>query len=56
LLKIEEVKLWICKILFMGRYIRQIEYESFSPEKINHQWIISNPEVNKLLSEARTGL
>lgn len=35
-----------------GKYIKQIEYKSFSPEKINHQWIISNPEVNKLLAEA----
>lgn len=35
-----------------GKYIKQIEYKSFSPEKINHEWIISTPEVNKLLSEA----
>jgi len=35
-----------------GKYIKQIEYKSFSPEKINHQWIISSPEVNKLLAEA----
>ena len=35
-----------------GKYIDQIEYSSFSPEKINLQWIISNPEVNSLLSEA----
>ena len=27
-------------------------HKSFSPEKINHEWIISTPEVNKLLSEA----
>ena len=31
---------------------KQIAYKSFSPEKICHEWIISNPEVNKLLSEA----
>ncbi len=35
-----------------GKYIKQIEYKSFSPEKVNHEWIISTPEVNKLLSEA----
>lgn len=35
-----------------GEYIKQIEYKSFSPEKINHKWIISTPEVNKLLAEA----
>jgi len=35
-----------------GKYIKQIEYNSFSPEKINHKWIISSPEVNKLLSVA----
>jgi len=35
-----------------GKYIKQIEYKSFMPEKINHQWIISSPEVNKLLAEA----
>ncbi len=35
-----------------GKHIKQIEYKSFSPEKINHEWIISTPVVNKLLSEA----
>jgi len=35
-----------------GQYSKQIEYESFSPEKIYHEWIISTPEVNKLLAEA----
>lgn len=35
-----------------GKYIKQIEYQSFSPEKICHIWIISSPEVNKLLSTA----
>ncbi len=35
-----------------GKQIKQIEYKSFSPEKINHEWIISTPEVNKLLAEA----
>lgn len=35
-----------------GEFIEQLEYKSFSPEKINKEWIISNPEVNSLLSEA----
>jgi len=35
-----------------GKYIKQIEYKSFSPEKINHEWIVSTPEVNKLLAKA----
>lgn len=35
-----------------GTFIKQIEYKSFSPEKINHEWIVSTPEINKLLAEA----
>jgi Fic family protein len=35
-----------------GKHIKQLEYKSFSPETINHEWIISTPEVNKLLAEA----
>ena len=35
-----------------GEYIKQTEYYSFSPKKIYHSWIISTPEVNKLLAEA----
>jgi Fic family protein len=35
-----------------GEHIKQIDYKSFRPEKINHSWIISSPEVNKLLAEA----
>ena len=35
-----------------GKYIKQIEYSSFLPEKINTEWIISSPKVNHLLSEA----
>lgn len=37
---------------YSGNYKKQKEYQSFSPEKINHKWIISAPEVNKLLAEA----
>ncbi len=35
-----------------GKYIKQIEYSSFLPEKINTEWIISSSKVNHLLSEA----
>ena len=35
-----------------GKYIKQIEYSSFLPEKINKEWIVSSPKVNHLLSEA----
>ncbi|PCI98693.1 MAG: cell filamentation protein Fic [Flavobacteriales bacterium] len=35
-----------------GKHIKQREYKSFLPEKINREWIISTPEVNKLLAEA----
>ena len=35
-----------------GKRIEQKGYKSFSPERINHEWIISTPEVNKLLAEA----
>lgn len=35
-----------------GRFVQQTAYHSFSPTFINHSWIVSEPEVNKLLSEA----
>lgn len=35
-----------------GNYIQQRGYKSFIPEKINHEWIISDPKLNNLLSEA----
>lgn len=35
-----------------GKYIRQVEYSSFSPEKISKEWIILSPQINQLLSEA----
>ena len=35
-----------------GKYIKQIEYSSFLPEKINKEWIISSPKINHLLAEA----
>jgi len=35
-----------------GKYIKQIEYSSFLPEKINREWVISSPKINHLLAEA----
>jgi len=35
-----------------GKYIKQIEYSSFLPEKISKEWIVSSPKINQLLSEA----
>jgi Fic family protein len=35
-----------------GTFKKQVEYQSFSPEYIYHPWIISSPEINKLLAEA----
>ncbi len=35
-----------------GKYIKQIGYSSFLPEKINKEWIVSTPKINHLLSEA----
>ncbi|MGC6433410.1 MAG: Fic family protein [Crocinitomicaceae bacterium] len=40
------------KDFISGKQIKQIEYKSFSPAKINHEWIVSTPEVNTLLAEA----
>ena len=35
-----------------GAYEQQYEYKSFLPEKINHEWEISDPEIQSLLSDA----
>jgi Fic family protein len=35
-----------------GKYIDQYKYRSFLPEKIDHEWIISSPEIISLLSDA----
>ena len=35
-----------------GTQKQQLEYNSFLPEKINHEWIVSTPDVNKMLAEA----
>ena len=47
-----EVKTMDLEKFVSGKYIEQLEYKSFSPEKINHEWIVSTPAVNKLLAEA----
>jgi len=35
-----------------GQYRQQYEYKSFSPTSVNHQWLIADPEMQALLSEA----
>jgi len=47
-----ENKIMDLRDFISGKHIKQIEYKSFSPEKINHEWVVSTPEVNKLLAEA----
>ncbi len=39
-----------------GHYIQQYQYKSFSPEKINIEWIWKDPKINTLLAEANTKL
>lgn len=35
-----------------GKFRNHYQYKSFSPEKINHEWIISSPEINSLLTNS----
>jgi Fic family protein len=35
-----------------GHFARQYGYESFLPEHINHEWVISDPRISRLLSDA----
>ncbi|KAA3618438.1 MAG: Fic family protein [Calditrichaeota bacterium] len=35
-----------------GKLVQQFEYKSFSPNPVNHEWIISDPSLNTLLGEA----
>ena len=35
-----------------GRYIQQYAYQSFSPTRINHAWLITDAKVQNLLSDA----
>lgn len=39
-----------------GTYKRQYEYQSFSPEPINHDWIFEDGEIQLLLSDADRAL
>jgi len=39
-----------------GEYVRQYEYQSFSPSYINHNWEIADGELQRLLSEADRAL
>jgi Fic family protein len=39
-----------------GKWIKRLEYQSFSPEKINVQWLISDPALQTLLSKADRNL
>lgn len=39
-----------------GNFIQQYQYKSFSPSKINEEWIVSDPSLQKLLEEANIRL
>ncbi|GMU87126.1 MAG: toxin Fic [Ignavibacteriales bacterium] len=39
-----------------GKYVPQFQYKSFLPEKVNQEWVVSDPAVNKLLEEANLRL
>ncbi len=39
-----------------GNFIQQYQYKSFSPSKINEEWIVSDPALQKLLEEANIRL
>src|SRR5579872_2557217 len=35
-----------------GDFVNQYGYKSFSPRLIDHEWVISDPKINRLLSDA----
>jgi len=35
-----------------GTYTKQYDYRSFSPALINHEWVLNDSQINRLLSEA----
>jgi len=39
-----------------GIYVPQFQYKSFLPEKVNKEWIVSDPVINKMLEEANLKL
>ena len=47
-MKIEEFK--------SGEYIRQYQYKSFSPTKVNDSWTWEDGKINTLLAEANRKL
>ena len=39
-----------------GKWVSQGSYKSFQPNKINHEWVVSDPELNNLLEDANLKL
>ncbi|TFV94516.1 Fic family protein [Algoriphagus kandeliae] len=39
-----------------GKWVNRLDYKSFSPEKINEEWVISDPALTNLLSNADRSL
>lgn len=39
-----------------GRFIKQFQYESFSPSSVNHTWVWDDPRINTLLEDATRAL
>ncbi|WP_111672740.1 Fic family protein [Algoriphagus litoralis] len=39
-----------------GKWIKRLEYQSFSPEKINEEWLLTDPSLLTLLSKADRNL
>jgi len=39
-----------------GNYVDQYEYKSFTPARIDHEWLIADSEIQQLLSEADRAL
>ncbi len=35
-----------------GKYTNQYRYSSFSPEPVNHEWLVSDAKVNRLLNDS----
>lgn len=39
-----------------GTHIQQFQYKSFSPKKVNHDWVWEDPKINTLLEDATRAL
>lgn len=35
-----------------GTYVQQYQYKSFAPERVNHAWVFTDPDIQQLLSDA----